>query len=565
MPNSPSDSQSKLDSQSKSQSQSNSLITPLPFGEGLGERLFPNPFFYTPHPLCKQAMAEVEQRLNAMAKNDNALRIELQKGKMIGVLIVEDQAGNLSYLAAFSGQIGDRDTLPGFVPPVFSYLSPQGYFKQEEANISTINKQISDMENSEEFASLKLLLADSERLCKKQIEDFKTKMADAKLLRDSRRQQGALTPAEEALMIKESQHLKAELRRLKARCKEDIDKISAQYNTLVDKIKTLKSERQQRSDSLQHWLFQHFVMLNGRGESKNLIEIFQNTAIGIPPSGSGECCEPRLLQYAFKQGLKPRLMAMMWVGESPRGVIRKHGSYYPACQGRCKPILDWMLLGIEVEPDHIDSDNTDRQLKILYSDSDIVVVGKPEGMLSVPGKSNRESVKTIIMQKYPHAHGPLIVHRLDMATSGIMLVALNETSYHNLQRQFAERKIQKRYVALLSRKPNTPSASHSGTITLPLAPDYMHRPCQKVDFEHGKPTLTEWRLDTDLRIILYPHTGRTHQLRLHCAHPLGLDAPIKGDTLYGSPSSRLYLHAEAIDFHHPTTGIPLHFEWKAEW
>ena len=312
-------------------------------------------------------------------------------------LIVEDQAGNLSYLAAFSGQIDDRDTLPGFVPPVFSYLSPQGYFKQEEANISAINKQISDLESSHELASLRQSLATIQRQSQEQIEEFKTKMADAKLLRDSRRQQGSLTPAEEAQMIKESQHLKAELRRLKARCKADVDAISAQYNTLTDKIKTLKSERQQRSDSLQHWLFQHFVMLNGRGESKNLIDIFKNTAIGIPPSGSGECCEPRLLQYAFKQGLKPRLMAMMWVGESPRGVIRKHGSYYPACQGRCKPILDWMLQGIEVEPDHIDSDATDRQLKILYSDSDIVVVGKPEGMLSVPGKT-RFFVKPNLMQ-----------------------------------------------------------------------------------------------------------------------------------------------------------------------
>lgn len=525
-----------------------------------------NPFFYTPHPLCKLAMAEVKARLYAMAEHDCGLSEELEKGKMIGVLVAEDENGNVGYMAAFSGQIADRDTLPGFVPPVFSYLAPDGYFKTEEAEISRINKEISCMENCSELARLRQDLSDTERECQAEIEAYKVRMAEAKLRRDEARLLGGMDAAKEAELIKESQYMKAELRRLKAKCKDMIAVRQGKVEAITDRVRQLKTERQQRSDSLQRWLFGRFVMMNSRGETKNLMEIFKDTAIGIPPSGSGECCEPRLLQYAFANRLKPRAMAMMWLGNSPQGLVRNHESYYPACQGRCKPILQWMLEGIETDPDHIYSGcDSGKKLKILYEDDDIVVVGKLAGILSVPGRSKRDSVKSMIQKMFPKAEGPLMVHRLDMATSGIMVVALNSKAYRNLQKQFATHSVRKKYVAILSKHPDGIHPGQSGTISLPISPDYINHPCQRIDPVLGKEAITHWTLETDTRISLYPLTGRTHQLRLHCAHPDGFGVPIKGDTLYGTPADRLYLHAETIEFVHPTTGEIMKFNLKAKW
>lgn len=538
-------------------------------------RRMTNPFFYTPHPLCQLAMSETVDRLHLLEATVEGLAAELQQGKMIGVLVAEDDNGTLGYLSAFSGQIADHDTLPGFVPPVFSYLEPLGYFKTEEARISAINKEIADIEQSKEFDQLKQTLTTTVDKCQNLIANYKQAMAQAKLLRDEKRQRltsnihlenGNLTAADidatDSELIRESQYMKAELRRLKARCNAEIAEKQMALDKMQQHILMLKKERQQRSDALQRWLFSQFVMLNQYGETKNLLDIFQTTAIGFPPSGSGECCEPRLLQYAFSHGLKPRCMAMMWIGESPRRLIRQHLHYYPACQGRCKPILEWMMQGIDTDADHINIYGGSSELKMLYADADILVVGKPEGMLSVPGKSNRESVMSIVKDKYPDAEGPLMVHRLDMATSGIMVVALNMPAYHNLQQQFATHTIRKRYVALLAHQPKGIHPGQTGTISLPLSPDYMHRPCQRVDTVHGKEAITKWQMEENGRIILYPLTGRTHQLRLHCAHPDGLNVPIKGDTLYGTPADRLYLHAEAIDFLHPATQKPMHFEWK---
>lgn len=538
-----------------------SIFHPLSLGVEPPRRMT-NPFFYSPHPLCQQAMSETIDRLHAIEPALPELAEELKRGKMIGVLVAEDSKGTLGYLSAFSGQIADHDTLPGFVPPIFSYLSPDGYFKTEEAQISAINHEIYSIEHSAELDHLKQALADTMEQTNKLITDHKATMAQAKLMRDKQRLLSAADDtASEQQLIRESQFLKAELRRLKARCQADILSKQQPIDKLTNHIMQLKKERQQRSDALQKWLFEQFVMVSYRGERKNLLDIFSHTAIGFPPSGSGECCEPRLLQYAFSHGLRPRCMAMMWIGSSPRSVVRQEGHYYPACQGRCRPILDWMMQGLDIEAQHIDAYNRGKELRTLYADNDILVVCKPEGMLSVPGKSDRESVMSIVKAQYPQASGPLIVHRLDMATSGIMLVALNEAAYHNLQQQFATHTIRKRYVALLSHQPKGINPGDEGTISLPIAPDYMHRPCQRVDSEKGKAAITKWQMLDHCKIVLYPLTGRTHQLRLHCAHPDGLGSAIKGDTLYGTPADRLYLHAEAIDFLHPSTHQPMHFQW----
>lgn len=251
-------------------------------------------------------------------------------------------------------------------------------------------------------------------------------------------------------------------------------------------------------------------------------------------------------------------MAMMWWGDSPKREVRHHGQYYPACNKRCKPVLGWMLQGLNVAPNPLEQP-TRHDLETLYEDADICVVLKPAGMLSVPGKSGRESVEQFMRQRYPQVACPLIVHRLDMATSGLMVIAKTMEAYKDLQAQFARHEVKKRYVALLSRDLDRPS----GQVSLPLRPDLDDRPRQVVDEKYGREALTTYEQTGRQRVNLYPHTGRTHQLRVHCAHQRGLGNPILGDELYGTKADRLYLHAEQITFRHPTTGQTMVFTAKA--
>lgn len=251
-------------------------------------------------------------------------------------------------------------------------------------------------------------------------------------------------------------------------------------------------------------------------------------------------------------------MAMFWWGESPKEEIRHHLNFYPACNGKCKPILQWML----PEATCSRTEEYKAELKTIYEDEQIAVICKPAGMLSVPGKNGAESVYSIMRSRMPEATGPLIVHRLDMSTSGLMVIAKTEFAYHRLQQQFAARQVEKRYVAVVGcqDKAAADRMAQEGTISLPLMPDYMDRPRQIVSHEHGKEAVTKYRVlaridDTHLRLALWPKTGRTHQLRMHCAHSEGLHAPIVGDPLYGNePAQRLMLHAESISFEHPLTG-----------
>lgn len=383
-------------------------------------------------------------------------------------------------------------------------------------------------------------------------------------------------------MIRESQFMKAELRRLKKSLSEKTG-LETEFEDYQENILRLKQLRKQLSDALQQWLFSQFRMLNQEGESKDLLEIFRDEALKeypqaaiatsriaalkmVPPAGSGECCEPKLLQYAYQHGYKPLQMAMFWWGESPKEEIRHHLQFYPACNGKCKPILHWMLPASTFEPEAINLSIYDK-VETLYEDREIAVIHKPEGLLSVPGKDAAQpSVYALMRRKYPEATGPLIVHRLDMATSGVLLIAKTEFAYHRLQKAFLNHQIQKKYVAIISGK----DISEKGIISLPLLPDYLNRPRQIVNHEQGKEAITEYeileRIDgSHLRIALYPKTGRTHQLRVHCAHQEGLNAPILGDPLYGNEkAARLHLHAEEITFEHPLTGKKITIKRKAD-
>ena len=577
-----------------------------------------NPLDYEPHPLCIQACREVQEML---ARRED-WQEEIARGKMFGVLIVENVKTDADkpkwgYLAAYSGQIGGRSDWEDFVPAVFDYLQPDGYFKTHEAEISRINLSINHLEKDERMKEARTLIRKLQEERKRTIAAYQEKMKEAKAKRDSRREAGNLSESEEAEMIRESQFMKAELRRLKKSLSEKTA-LETEFEDYQENILRLKQLRKQLSDALQQWLFSQFRMLNQEGESKDLLEIFRDEALKeypqaaiatsriaalkmVPPAGSGECCEPKLLQYAYQHGYKPLQMAMFWWGESPKEEIRHHLQFYPACNGKCKPILHWMLppsvfespasaengiggqkgtLAKQVEMLY-------EQVETLYEDRELTVIHKPAGLLSVPGKDAAQpSVYALMRRKYPEATGPLIVHRLDMATSGLMIIAKTEFAYHRLQKEFLNHRVQKKYIAIISEKEisgkeisekeisekeiSEKKIPKRGIISLPLLPDYLNRPRQMVNHEQGKEAITEYeileRIDgSHLRIALYPKTGRTHQLRVHCAHQEGLNAPILGDPLYGNEkAARQHLHAEEITFEHPLTGKKMTIKRKAD-
>lgn len=542
-----------------------------------------NPLDYQPHPLCIAVCKELQTYLSE--RED--WREEIDKGKMFGVLIVENAqpasgAPKIGYLAAYSGQIGGRSDWDDFVPAVFDYLQPDGYFKTHEAEISGINQSIRKLAANTHMKEAKGLILQLQEERKHTIAAYQEKIKKAKAKRDARREAGSLNPEEEAEMVKESQFMKAELRRLKKSLSEKTS-LETEYEAYQADILSLKQLRKTLSDALQQWLFSQFRMQNHEGESKDLLEIFRDAALRdypqatiatsriaalkmVPPAGSGECCEPKLLQYAYSLGYKPLQMAMFWWGESPKEEIRHHLHFYPACNGKCKPILQWMLPASTFEPAAVDL-SIYNKVETLYEDREIAVIHKPEGLLSVPGKDAAQpSVYALMRSKYPEATGPLIVHRLDMSTSGVMMIAKTEFAYHRLQKAFLNHQIQKKYVAIISGK----VIPEKGIISLPLMPDYLDRPRQIVDHEQGKEAITEYEVlepvdDSHLRIALYPKTGRTHQLRVHCAHQEGLNAPILGDPLYGNEkAARLHLHAEEITFEHPLTGKKMTITRKAD-
>ena len=366
-------------------------------------------------------------------------------------------------------------------------------------------------------------------------------------------------------MIRESQFQKAELKRLERSLKEHLSSLQKETDTYISQIEALKNERKSRSATLQQQLFEQFRLLNARGEVKDLCSIFAHTVHKIPPAGAGECAAPKLLQYAYFHHYRPVAMAEFWWGDSPKAEIRHHGHYYPACKGKCEPILGHMLQGLEIEENPLLEDNhRTTVLDIIYEDDYLLIVNKPAGMLSVPGKETADSVYSRIRHLYPDATGPLVVHRLDMATSGLLLIAKTKEVHQNLQAQFSKRSIKKRYTALLEGI----VSDEEGTIDLPLCLNPLDRPRQIVDKEHGKPAITRYRVlartESQTLVAFYPLTGRTHQLRVHSAHSLGLHCPIKGDELYGSKADRLYLHAESLEFTHPVSKEKVTIEVKAD-
>lgn len=523
-------------------------------------RLFTYPFHYTPHPLCVMAAGEVQAYINKQTR----WKEELDKGKMFGVLIVRTSNGQTGYLAAFSGNLCGSNSHSFFVPPVYDLLKPDGFFKIEEEQISAINHQIGQLQNCDRYLELQQKMERETVSSQQALSEARKVLKAAKEKREQRRLHRP-NENEQAAMIRESQYQKAEFKRLERYWKEQISEIKTEMESFSSQIEALKAERRNRSAALQQKLFQQFNFLNAKGETKNLCAIFEETVQKTPPAGAGECAAPKLLQYAYLSGLSPIAMAEFWWGESPKTEIRHHGYYYPSCRGKCEPILRHMLQGLDVEPAPSERYSLSQNMpEILFEDQWLLVLHKPEGVLSVPGKSEEQSIYSLLRARYPEATGPLVVHRLDMATSGLLLAAKTQEVHRHLQAQFENRSIKKRYIALLDGI----LPEEEGVIDLPICPDYLDRPRQMVNEELGKTAITRYqvmdRKNGQTRIAFFPLTGRTHQLRVHAAHPLGLNCPIVGDELYGRKAERLYLHAEYLEFIHPVSGQRMVIEKKAE-
>ena len=586
-------------------------------------RQFTYPFCYDVDPLAEAASLELQRYI----ADADLMSTEKGCGKMFGVLVVEyeDEEGALQrgFLAAYSGLLGGRNDWPYFVPPVFDAQQPDGHFKRTEREISAINREIAAIEHDPEYLQSVEQHEQTKKRLQAEVDAFKAEVDAAKARRDARRKSGEpLSEEEQAEMIRESQFMKAELRRRRKAMEQADSTLTTQHSTF---LKSLQRKRKQMSDELQRWLFAAYRMLNAKGEERDLIDIFREYTHAMPPAGAGDCCAPKLLQYAYLHHLRPVCMAEFWWGESPASEIRHHLHYYPACRSKCLPILTHMLKGLDVAPNPLAQKRHTAEPRVLYADEYIMVVDKPAGMLSVPGKAESvrsefsDSANISVEEYFANLQLPTnsqftteqftigeadnsklkiqnskflkAAHRLDMDTSGLLVLARTEQAYVELQRQFASRETVKRYEAVLSGVPTqnsklktqNSSAQPSGcleAISLPLIADINDRPRQRVDMEHGKPALTLYNI-VEVRAVdantavayttkkvdkrrtlvhLYPKTGRTHQLRVHCAHPLGLACPILGDPLYGiERADRMYLHAAELTFRHPVTDETMHF------
>lgn len=523
---------------------------------------FTFPFYYEPHELSRIAAKEIQERLSSENFQHNFNEDEHSEkaiGKMFGVLVVKNLSGQLGYLAGFSGKMGNSNHHSGFVPPVFDMLEEGNFFMEGMKELTEINRKVKEKQKSQGFLSIK---SDHEALLQKantEIEQFREEMRLRKRLRKEKRQQlpENMNATERAIieneLIRESLHYKYQLKSLNAEWEKRKHISQAKMDAEIALVDALKEQRKLLSNSLQQQIFQEYAFLNAKGYAKNLLDIFDSLNVD-PPAGAGECAAPKMLQYAFKHQLTPIAMAEFWWGSSPKSEIRKHGQFYPSCRGKCEPILGHMLEGLDVEPNPIlKKPDFVAPLNIIYEDDYLVVVNKPAGFLSVPGKTDLPDIYTMIQERYPNATGPMVVHRLDMATSGILLFTKTKEANKFVQQQFIKKTIRKRYVALLDGN----LEGEEGTVNLPLRLDLDDRPRQLVCEEHGKEAITEWKVINRLygktRIHFYPITGRTHQLRVHAAHPDGLNMPIVGDDLYGKRDKRLHLHAEQLIFVHPVT------------
>ncbi|MBK8722743.1 MAG: RluA family pseudouridine synthase [Saprospiraceae bacterium] len=520
---------------------------------------FTFPFYFEPHELTKIAANELQQYLENQSDWSHNFGLNSDQeglviGKMFGVLVVQNEENELGYLAAFSGKLADKNHHSFFVPPVFDMLDENGFYKKGEAILNQYNREIAQLEQETAYLNCVEKLNTIKQNSEQAIQEQKFINKAAKINRGAQREEAQLTmsPSEYESFLQKlgNESLKEGilLKQMTQHFQHLLLAAELELKKYTDKINGLKEIRKQKSALLQQQLFEQYAFLNQYGQKKSIGAIFD----GNPPAGAGECAGPKMLQYAFMHQLKPIAFAEFWWGQSPKSEIRKHRQFYPACKGKCEPILNFMLEGIPMDDNPFKiNPAAGKDIDLIFEDDYLAVVNKPAEFLSVPGKEINDSVFARVKKWYPNATGPLIVHRLDMSTSGLLLIAKTTEIYVALQAQFIKRTIKKRYVALLDGN----IEGNEGVIDLPLRLDIDNRPHQVVCYEHGKAAQTIWKViarkNNQTLVHFFPITGRTHQLRVHAAHPLGLNTPIVGDDLYGSKTNRLCLHAAEITFFHP--------------
>lgn len=523
---------------------------------------FDYPFHYEPHPIAIKAARELQEYLKHQTDWEHDFGANTGDGdiigKMFGVLVVKTSNHELGYICAVSGKLAGHNEHQKFVPPIFDILREDGFFRKGEAIITEINTRILQLEQSPDRIAARTAVLSAKEHAAREIESVRQhhflRKRERQLERERLRQSPASVDIEKQLarLNHESTNDHYDFKQLKKRWMQRLEELELVEASFQVEIEQLKQERKQRSAALQNEIFDAFYFVNQRLERRSVGEIFQHTPEGRPIAGAGECAAPKMLQYAFLQNLQPIAMAEFWWGQSPKTEIRIHGHYYPACRGKCEPILGHMLEGISMNPNPLLHNPAEgKELEVVWEDEDMVIVNKPHEFLSVPGRRIQDSVWTRLKSRYPEHPELLVVHRLDMSTSGLLIAAKNLTVYRALQRQFTERKIHKRYVALLEGL----VVGDEGHIDLPMRVDLDNRPRQMVCYTHGKSAQTHWKVierkDGRTAIQFFPITGRTHQLRVHAAHRDGLNTPIVGDDLYGQRAKRLHLHAEWISFEHP--------------
>jgi len=537
---------------------------------------FTFPFYYEPHPLCEIAANELQKYLQTQTDFDHNFGIDPSKkglsiGKMFGVLVVQNQQNEIGYITSVSGKLAEKNIHKKFVPPVYDMLTKDSRFLEEEKVLNSINIALEDLDDNNEYLSLQAQYLSEKKKATADIQEKKETLKTAKKERNLQRKKAKIKLTTEAyaafneVLAKESLEAKYFFNNVNRYWEHILNSIKEQSSTFTNEIELLKEQRKTKSALLQQYLFEQYQFLNSKKEVKNLSQLFTNNIEQNPPAGSGECAAPKLLQFAFLNDLKPIAMAEFWWGQSPNKEIRKHKQFYPACQGKCKPILTHMLAGIEMDINPLlRNPAIGKELETIFEDENLIVVSKPSEFLSVPGIHIQDSVYTRIKQQVKNISGPIIVHRLDMATSGLLVLAKNKKAHKSLQSQFINKTVQKRYTALLDGI----LTDNKGIINLPLRVDLGDRPRQLVCDEYGKPAETKWevieRKNGKTKIYFYPISGRTHQLRVHASHTLGLNIPIIGDDLYGKKSDRLFLHADTLEFKHPVTNKKMIFQKNAE-
>jgi tRNA pseudouridine32 synthase/23S rRNA pseudouridine746 synthase len=524
---------------------------------------FTFPFYYEPHRLAEIASAELQAYLRTENELNHSFGIDTDNheiGKMFGVLVVQNLDNELGYLSAFSGNIEGQSNFKKFVPPIYDILAKESFFQKDNKELVALSEEINLIENEDNYLQLKESVFKNNQLANKIILDVKRELAKRKQLRNQFKKNSILLSKEEHdVLKKESAHDKFYFKELVCYYENKFINQQEELNAIEVKLRNLKALRVKKSNALHQKIFDQYHFLNIDKKEKDLNSIF--AALNTPaPAGTGDCAAPKLLQYAFLNNLKPIAMAEFWWGKSGNSAIRKHKNFYPSCKGKCEPILSHMLEGMELDENPLLlSLAKDKKIEILFEDDSMLVINKPTELLSVPGKNVSDSVFNRLKEKYPKSTDYLIVHRLDMSTSGIMLIAKTKKAHKFLQAQFINRTIKKKYIALLDGI----IQENEGEINLPLRVDLDDRPKQLVCIEHGRPSNTLWKVlerkDNKTRIEFTPTTGRTHQLRVHAAHKLGLNTAIVGDDLYGKKANRLHLHAAYIKFVHPLSKKVMEF------